>query len=132
MKSALPTGTPWRRALFVWAGAALFAVSLAGFLFAYAVTFGEITTGPARTTDVLADVALFALFGAHHTIFARERVRDWVGRAFSPDVERSIYVWVASLMLIGVCRLWVPIPGVVWQVTGPGRWLLHAVQAAGI
>jgi protein-S-isoprenylcysteine O-methyltransferase Ste14 len=115
-----------------WAGAALFAGSLAYFLFSYAVTFGEIATGPVAAGDVLTNLALFAGFGAHHSIFARERVRDWMSRAVSPSLERSVYVWIASLMLIGVCALWRPIPGLAWELSGSARWLLHALQVAGV
>jgi protein-S-isoprenylcysteine O-methyltransferase Ste14 len=115
-----------------WAGAALFAGALSYFLFTYAVTFGEITTGAVAASAVAVDVGLFTLFALHHSVFARERVRAWMSRAFSPRVERSVYVWAASLMLIGVCALWQPIPGVAWQVEGPARWLFPAVQLAGV
>ena len=40
-------------------------------------------------------------------------------------------MWIASLMLIGVCALWQPLPGVVWQARAPASWLLPAVQAIG-
>jgi protein-S-isoprenylcysteine O-methyltransferase Ste14 len=118
--------------LFAWAGAALFAGSLSYFLFTYAVTFGEITTGGVAASAVAVDVGLFTFFALHHSVFARERVRAWMSRAFSPRVERSVYVWVASVMLIGVCALWQPIPGVAWQVEGPARWFFPAAQLAGV
>ena len=122
-----PSGT---RAV-AWAGAGLFAASLAYFLFSYAVTFGEITSGPVAAAAIATDVALFTIFALHHSVFARERVRAWMSRAVSPPVERSVYVWVASLMLIAVCALWQPIPGVAWRVEGPAAWLFPAAQLAG-
>jgi methanethiol S-methyltransferase len=115
-----------------WTGAGLFAASLGYFLFTYAVTFGEIASGPVRPAAVAADVALFSLFALHHSLFARERVRAWIGRRVSPALERPLYVWAASLMLIGVCALWQPIPGVAWRVDGAAAWLLHGVQGFGI
>ena len=118
--------------LIVWAGAALFAGSLGYFLFSYAVTFGEIASGAVRPRDILIDGVLFSVFALHHSVFARERVRAWVKRIVTPALERSVYVWAASLMLIAVCAWWRPIPGVVWQIEGALAWLLHGVQLAGV
>jgi methanethiol S-methyltransferase len=115
-----------------WTGAALFAGSLSYFLFTYAVTFGEITTGAVAPAAIAADLALFTIFALHHSVFARERVRAWMGRVVSPRKERSVYVWVASLMLIAVCALWQPVAGVAWQVDGPAAWLFPLAQFAGV
>ena len=109
----------------------MFAGSLLYFLFSYAVTFGEIVPGPMRAADVAANVGLFAVFAVHHSVFARAGVRARVARVASPALERSVYIWAASLMLIAVCALWRPLPGVVWQVGGPVAWLLALVQLAG-
>jgi protein-S-isoprenylcysteine O-methyltransferase Ste14 len=125
------TDTPAARA-FVWGGAALFAASLAYFLFSYGVTFRESATGPLAPRDVAIDIALFSVFALHHSLFARTPLRDWVSRVASPQLERSIYVWTASLMLILVCALWRPIPGVAWEVSGPGAWALRAATMAGL
>ena len=115
-----------------WAGAVLFVASLSYFLFTYAVTFGEIVTGTVSARAIACDVALFSVFALHHSLFARERVRALVARAVSPRLERSVYVWVASLMLIAVCALWQPIPGAAWQVDGPIGWLFPVAQLAGV
>ena len=117
---------------FAWAGALLFVASLSYFLFTYAVTFGEIVTGTVSAWAIAGDVALFSVFALHHSLFARERVRALVARAVSPRRERSVYVWIASLMLIAVCALWQPIPGAAWQVDGPIRWLFPVAQLTGV
>ena len=117
---------------FSWAGAVLFAVAIGYFLFTYSITFGEITAGPVEPRSVLIDIALFSAFALHHSVFARDGVRALVRRIFSPPLERSVYVWVASLMLIAVCSAWRPIPGVAWQMQGPGWWLAITVQLAGV
>jgi len=118
--------------VFAWAGAALFAASVGYFLYRYFVAFGEITAGTPSPALVAANVALFSAFALHHSIFARERVRALIARRVSPAAERSIYVWIASLMLIGVCALWQPIPGVAWDVRGPAAWALRVVQLFGV
>jgi methanethiol S-methyltransferase len=116
-----------------WGGTLLFFASLSYFLYAYVVTYSETpATGSRPAGAVAIDVLLFSAFALHHSVFARGRVRTWVARTVPPTLERSAYVWVASLLFIGVCALWQPVPGVVWAVTGPLRWLLVAVQAAAV
>jgi protein-S-isoprenylcysteine O-methyltransferase Ste14 len=117
--------------IFAWTGAGLFGGSLLYFLFSYVVTFAEIAPGPVRAADVATDLGLFSVFAVHHSLFARERMRAFVVRTLSPALERSAYVWAASLMLIAVCAWWRPLPGVAWQVDGPAKWLFPVVQLAG-
>jgi protein-S-isoprenylcysteine O-methyltransferase Ste14 len=117
---------------FAWAGAVLFAAALVYFLFSYSVTFGEIAEGRAAPGAIAIDVGLFSAFALHHSIFARAPVREFVRRTVSAPLERSVYVWVASLMLIGVCCAWRPVAGVAWQVPAPWSWAIVAVQLAGI
>lgn len=118
--------------VLAWAGAGLFAGSLGYFLFTYAVTLGVTTGGRWSVETVAADVALFGAFALHHSVFARQRVRAWVARHVSPAIERTVYVSVASLMLIAVCVWWQPLPGMAWQVGGGAAWLLRGVQLFGI
>ena len=117
---------------FAWAGAALFVAALAYFLFSYSVTFGEIATGDVTGPAVALNVALFSAFALHHSVFARLPVRAFVRRIVPSQLERSAYVWVASLMLMAVCYFWQPIPGVLWQLSAPGIWVTRAVQLAAI
>ena len=102
------------------------------FLFSYTVTFGEITAGDraAPRGRRRRRRAVQRLCPASQRLCARARAR--LGRADRSRhaLERSVYVWIASLMLIAVCALWQPIPGVGWQVpTACG--LAAAAAAAG-
>lgn len=115
-----------------WSGAALFAVSLTYFLFSYAVTFGEIPAGGSAPRAIAIDLLLFSCFALHHSLFARERARRWMAAAAGPRLERSVYVWIASLMLIAVCAWWQPVPGVAWRASGALAWGLHGIQIAGV
>ncbi len=118
--------------VFSWLGALLFFISLAYFLFTYAVTFaGVVAEGPVLAA-VLWDVGAFSVFALHHSVFARTPIRRWVTRRLADELERPFYVWIASLLFIIVCASWRPVPGVAWQVDGPGAWALRLVQAAGI
>ena len=107
---------PLATRVFAWGGAAAFALSLAYFLYSYVVTFSK-TAPPSHEPwrAVAMDVALFGLFACHHSLFARTRLRHWVAGLVSPDLERSLFVWVSSVLLFAVCVLWVPLPGVAWE-----------------
>jgi methanethiol S-methyltransferase len=64
-------------------------------------------------------------------VFAREWIRRALTQALGP-LERSFYVWVASLLFIAVCRLWLPLPGIIWEVEGAARFILIFLQIGGI
>lgn len=117
-----------------WIGAGLFLASLLYFAWFYLVWLGQpVAVAADRVPAAVAiNVALFTAFALHHSIFARAGAKALVRRLGPPALERVLYVWVASLLLVAVCALWQPLPGVAWQAAGAGRWILHAVQAAGI
>jgi protein-S-isoprenylcysteine O-methyltransferase Ste14 len=119
---------------FAWGGALAFFASLSFFLYSYGVTFGEIVdVSPADCRAATAtNVVLFTIFALHHSVFARERVRRWVGRVVPPYLERAWYVWVASVLFVAVCLWWQPVGGVAWRLDGAWRWLALGVQGAGI
>jgi protein-S-isoprenylcysteine O-methyltransferase Ste14 len=125
------TGQPATARAFAWAGAVLFGAALVFFLFSYSVTFGEIAEGRPAPGTIVFNIALFSGFALHHSIFARDRIRAFVRRNVSAALERSVYVWVASLMLIAVCYAWRPVAGVAWQIPAPWSWLMIATQLAG-
>jgi methanethiol S-methyltransferase len=116
--------------VFAWAGAALFVFSLTYFVFAYEITFAR-PVEVARTGALAWNIGLFSVFALHHSLFARDRVRAAVVRLVTPALERSVYVWVASVLFIAVCAWWAPMPGVVWAVEGPLRFVLWGLQAFG-
>jgi len=118
--------------LFAWLGAVLFFVSLAYFLFSYVTTFGMAAAGGDAAIAITWNVTLFTLFAVHHSLFARERLRRWVARVAPAPLERSFYVWIASLLFIAVCAFWRPVPGVAWEAGGVLVWGLRLLQAAGI
>src|SRR5262245_34341170 len=117
---------------FVWIGGLLFVVSLVYTGMAYVAAFGRPASGADVWRPIAIDALLLSVFAIHHSVFARERVRARVAACVSPKLERSVYVWVASLMLIAVCALWQPVPGVAWRVTGAAAWILHGLQIAGV
>jgi protein-S-isoprenylcysteine O-methyltransferase Ste14 len=118
--------------LVAWAGSGLFLASLVYFLFSYAVTFAVAAGDGAIARPVTWNVVLFTIFAMHHSVFARDAVRAWITNFLPRTLERSFYVWVASLLFIAVCALWQPVPGVAWHMDGLGPWLLGLLQLVGI
>jgi hypothetical protein len=93
--------------LFAWIGAAVVVLSLSYFVYSYWTVFGAGVDGPLRASAVVWNVLLFSAFALHHSVFAREGIRHALTQALGP-LERSFYVWVASLLFIAVCWLWLP------------------------
>jgi protein-S-isoprenylcysteine O-methyltransferase Ste14 len=114
-----------------WAGALVFALSLGYFAYSYAIRFAAVTAGEPDAVAITWDVALFTIFALHHSVFARLPLRAWLTRRL-PTLERSVYVWIASLLFIGVCWLWQPVGGLLWDVRGLAGVLSLALQATGI
>ena len=117
---------------FAWLGALLFATSLAVFFHAYFVTFGRPAAAGPWLRDALFNLGLFSVFALHHSVLARASVKAWMSRIVSPALERPVYVWTASILLIGVCLLWRPLPGELYVVRGPLAVLLVGLQIAAI
>ena len=113
--------------MFAWAGAALFVISLSYFAYSFLITYAAPAAATARGA-VAVDLTLFTVFALHHSVFARERVRESIARLAPGGRERSVYVSVASLLFIAVCALWRPVAGVLWDVGGvalAGLWMLQ-------
>jgi protein-S-isoprenylcysteine O-methyltransferase Ste14 len=113
-------------------GASLFAESLAYFLYSHLVTFAESTSGPIAASAIVVNLGLFSVFALHHSVFVRERVRATVARTVPAALERSVYVYIASVLFIVVCASWRPVAGVAWQLDGAAAWPLYALQMWGI
>ena len=118
--------------LFRWSGALLFLLSLLSF----AVVYGWRLRTPAPPSDdamrdAIANVVLFTVFALHHSMMARTGAKTWIARHLPPDLERSVYVWIASALFLAVCWMWRPLPGVIWETRGPGL-ALYVAQAFGV
>ena len=90
--------------VFAIAGGLLFLGSLLYFVFTYGWRFTE--AGEGGPGSIAIDIALFTLFALHHSLFARTGLKAVVERGAPPELERSIYVWIASLLFMAVCAAW--------------------------
>lgn len=78
------------------------------------------------------NVTLFTVFAFHHSVCARWPVRRWFALLVPTSLERSTYVWIASLLLIVVCALWRPVPGVAWDADEILHWPFRLIQIGGV
>lgn len=129
VQAAVPTAFA---RVFSWTGALLFFISLAYFLLTYLTRFGDVAAGEDTISAVTWNVMLFTSFALHHSVFARERVRRWVTHTIPAELERSFYIWIASLLFILVCAWWRPVAGMAWQADGIALWVLRTLQAVGL
>ena len=118
--------------IFAWLGGLLFVVSLAVLLYSYFVTFGRPAASARQWPAVTANFVLFSIFALHHSLFARTGAKAVIARNISPAIERSVYVWVASGLFIGVCMLWQPVSGSLYQVEWPVAIVGYAIQIIGV
>jgi len=116
------------RAFYLLFGVLAYLIFFATFL--YLVAFvGNLPWVP-RTVDrghevvglvhaVAADIGLIALFGLQHSVMARQGFKRAWTRIVPEPAERSVYVLLASLVLILLFWFWHPIPATVWSASNP-------------
>jgi protein-S-isoprenylcysteine O-methyltransferase Ste14 len=117
-------------------GGLTFVASLVYFGLSYAGRYGVVldpTASQSPLAPLMVDTALFSVFALHHSIFARTGLKTAVARVLPATLERSAYVWIASLLFLGVCAWWQPIAGLAWRLDGAWRIAaLTAQLAAGL
>jgi|SRR5882672_2649848 len=77
---------------------------------------------------LIIDTLLLGMFAIQHSVMARPAFKSWWTRIIPHESERSTYVLVASLILLGLYWQWQPIPAQIWHVeNGVARIVLMAV-----
>lgn len=91
---------------------------LVGFVAGLPLLPRSVDHGPAATLmmAIPVDLALIALFGVQHSVMARPGFKRGWTRIVPPALERSVYITLASLVLIVLFAGWRPIAGVVWSL----------------
>jgi len=116
---------------FAWAGGAAFVASLAWCVWWFLFVLGR-RQPPSSWPPFVVDTILVTIFALHHSVFAREPVKRAMTAAIPEDLLRSVYVWIASVLLILVCVLWQPLGGELYDIVGWRAVALAAVQVGGI
>lgn len=118
--------------LFVWLGGAAFVVSLTACAARYFFTWSTPVPAGVAARAVAVDVVLFSVFAGHHSLFAREDVKRRLSRLVPDRLLRSLYVWVASALLLLTLGLWMRVGGEVYAVIGWQRGFLTVAQLSGV
>ena len=123
------------RSLVLLLGAVSYAIFFATFL--YQIGFTEGMVVPKAMNDgvvvsagwaVSTNLVLLSLFAIQHTIMARLVFKRWWTKIVPEPIERSVYVLLASLLLLLMNWQWGPLPKHIWHVQGfGGRTALYAV-----
>ena len=97
-------------------------------VFNYAILFiGNIIVSPSLdtlaevdlATALMIDLGLLGAFAVQHSVMARPAFKRWWTKIIRPEVERSTYVLLSSLLLAAIVFFWQPLGGVIWQLTDP-------------
>lgn len=125
-------GPPARAPLFSWLGGALFVGSLSFFAWTYFVRFTHAPSSGAVVAPLVVNALLFGVFALHHSLLARSGVKRWVTRHVPPHLERTVYVWVASVLFVAVCAWWQDLPGRLYRHSGAWSLAHWAVVGLGV
>lgn len=124
-----------------WGGGAAFLGSLAIAAWSVAEGLGG-APGPVDWMAAFGDSAGLALFAIHHSLFARSWMKEALTGVLPPRTLRTLYVYVASVLLAAVCLLWRPVGGELfrftsgwavamsWSIRAIGLWLIVAAARA--
>lgn len=102
-------------------------ISYVVFLFAFLYSIGfvgnfivpkSIDSGEAGSSPILINILLLSVFAVQHSIMARPGFKKWWTTFFSPAIERSIYVLLASGALLLIFWKWQPMTERVWNIEG--------------
>ena len=116
---------------FIWIGGAMFVASLMLCAWWYLVVLAE-SKSRNGWAPFLYDAIMFTVFALHHSLFAREPIKQAMAAAIPERLLRSVYVWISSLLLILLCLSWRAIGGDLYDVTGWRAVVFAVVQLAGV
>ena len=80
---------------------------------------------------ILVNTLLLSVFAVQHSVMARPWFKRWWTQFIPQPIERSTYCLFSNIAMILMFAFWQPLGGSIWNVAGPGRWVLYAMYALG-
>ena len=71
------------------------------------------------TYALSVNLGLLLLFGIQHSIMARKKFKQALLRIIAPSIERATYCLASAIVLVMIGHFWVPMSGVLWEVSSP-------------
>lgn len=105
---------------------------LIGFVGAWFVP-KHVDNGPAGPVwlALAVDALLVLAFAMQHEVMARPAFKAKITRFIPRAMERSVFVLLASVVLVAMFALWRPIGTVLWRTEGVLYWAITGVAAFG-
>lgn len=88
---------------------------IGGFLVPKHINSGE---EGSLTISLAINLILLSVFALQHSIMARPKFKEIWTRIIPKSIERSTYVWLSSFALILIFMFWMPMQGIIWDVSG--------------
>jgi protein-S-isoprenylcysteine O-methyltransferase Ste14 len=88
--------------------------------------------GAALGWALAINAVLVLAFGLQHSVMARPAFKRLWTRLVPEPIERSTYVLMSCMALVGLMALWQPVNVVIWDLpAGPARWAAWTLFACG-
>lgn len=81
---------------------------------------------------IVSNSVYLLLYLTLHSVMARPWFKRWWIRLVPAYLERSTYVLISGLTLMGLIALWNPLPETLWEIHNPtGRWFIYGLNILG-
>lgn len=118
-------------AYFVFFATFLYLIAFVGNFPFVPITIDRASEAPLAAA-IAINIGLIALFGVQHSVMARQGFKRAWTKVVPEPIERSMYVLLASVVLMVLFIFWQTIPGTIWSVTNIfGAYILWTIFGLG-
>src|SRR5258708_29904350 len=125
-----------KRTFFLLYGVICYLVFLGSFLYAIGFVTGLVVPKFIDSGEptsfahaLLVNALLLGAFAIQHSVMARQGFKRWWTQIVPKPIERSMYVLIASLLLLLLFWKWEPMPDIIWSIETP--WAAKFLMVLG-